>query len=72
MSKLEEIIKRHKSTMESDFISQETEDMGYLLAAIDNLHYIVDYKADLSTEGGRWWANQIKRAIEVGMGEESK
>jgi hypothetical protein len=70
MSKLEEIIERHKRSTESAFISQETEDMGYLLAAIDNCNYIADYKADLTTEAGRWWAGQINRAIKAGMGED--
>jgi hypothetical protein len=63
MSNLEDIKARQASRMESDFISQETEDIAALLTAIDNLIYVADSKADLSKPVGQWWSEVIKGTI---------
>ena len=63
VSNLEDIKARQASRMESDFISQETEDIAALLTAIDNLIYVADNKADLTKPVGQWWSEVIKGTI---------
>lgn len=44
----EDIKARHASQMQSEYITEETEDMGYLLAALDAVNEVAE---DLMTRG---------------------
>ena len=46
MSKLTDIIERHKKNMEDDFISQETEDIDYLLGLIADVETVEEFLPD--------------------------